>query len=201
MHTEHRQRVLVDDVRMVEQVALRILLLVRRRRDAHHSRIYRFGGRPCCHVDPEIDEDDDDHWDVEGAGSGEDDVDTASIGRGASARSLLVFDGAGEEETRRADQKTADPDDGDSATGSELGDEHRIVERLDDGDVSIDRDGHQVVDRGGAHPDVQCQPDSTPRLTEYPVLIEHFVGYAERKDHSSDEKISEGKAQNQKTRC
>lgn len=38
------------------------------------------------------------------------------------------------------------------------------------GDITIQRNGTQIENGSGAHPDVQCQPHVAPDVTEYPDL-------------------------------
>ena len=94
-----------------------------------------------------------------------------------SSELWFYLDRRSQEEAGRADDKTADPHQCHCASSAEFRDEHGVVEWLDDGDVAVDRNRDQVVDRRRAHPDVHRQPDRAPSLTEDPILIEHFVRY------------------------
>jgi len=74
------------------------------------------------------------------------------------------------DQRRKADDKRQDPDSNDEQFGARRRHEAGVADRATDGDVAIDADRHQVVDGRCAHPDVDGQPDATPRLAERPVM-------------------------------
>jgi hypothetical protein len=61
-----------------------------------------------------------------------------------------------------------------------------VVERFDDGNVSIDGDGDQIVHGRCAHPNINGQPCSAPNITENPESVEHLIGNAEGQNNKTN---------------
>ena len=71
---------------------------------------------------------------------------------------------------READDKRENPDGDNEQLGSWRRHEAGVADGTADRYVAVNADGDQVVDRSGTHPHVDSQPDTTPRLTERPVV-------------------------------
>ena len=71
---------------------------------------------------------------------------------------------------READHEGQDPDGNDEQLGSGRCHEAGVTDWSTDGDVPVDADCDEVVDRRSAHPHVHRQPDATPTLAERPVV-------------------------------
>ena len=70
---------------------------------------------------------------------------------------------------RKTDDKRENPHRDDQQFGSGGGHESRVADRSTDGDIAVNADGDKIVDRSCTHPDVDCKPDSTPRIAERPI--------------------------------
>lgn len=71
---------------------------------------------------------------------------------------------------READHETEDPQTGDQHFGPRGGHDAGVRYGPRHGHVAVQRDGAQVEDGRGAHPDVQGQPHVAPDVSKYPHL-------------------------------
>lgn len=119
MHSEHGQRFLGKHVRMIDEIALGVLVCVRRH--LHHPRIDALRCSPGGDINTEIDEYHDNHRHVEAARCTEGDVRSTGVGRRTFTGFLIdVLDRGREEEARATDDERADPDDRHRTSSSEF---------------------------------------------------------------------------------
>lgn len=77
------------------------------------------------------------------------------------------------DQRRETNDETEEPNDGQKYFGAGRCHDRWVGDGPRDGQVAIQTDGAQVEDGGGAHPDVDGQPDGAPNFTENPH-VQHF---------------------------
>ena len=131
-------------------------------------------------VDASVDAENNHQWDVERAGTGEENVGEIVVDETDAIDGLHLILPA--EKRRDRDEHRHEPGDADGARRSTTRDDQRVAQRTCHADVPFDRDEHQTVDARRAVEHVDRQPDVTEGLTERPLALEDLQRGRERQD-------------------